>query len=397
MHALDGLKVLDLSRVLAGPWCTQTLADLGADVWKVEEPGKGDDTRIWMPPDINGESTYFLCCNRSKRSVAINLKSEEGRAIIRRMAAEADVFIENFRTGKIEEFGLGYEDLAKINPRLVYCSISGYGRTGPRAEEAGYDFVIQAESGLMSVTGEVEGSPMKLGAPIADIVTGMHAVQAILAALIARGRTGRGQYIDMALLDCTVAMLANVGSAHLATGRTPRRFGNGHAMIVPYQTFAARDAHFLLAVGNDLQFRLLCEWVIGRPELAGDARFATNRGRVENRDVLLPILDEIFAREPAAHWLETLKQAGVPSGKVRSVPEVFASPEAEARGFSATVPDARHGTLRLPVSPLRLSDTPTRMPSAPPRVGEHTLELLQEILGVSFEEVEDWKSQGIVT
>lgn len=387
MLALEGVKVLDLSRVLAGPWCTQTLADLGAEVWKIEEPIKGDDTRSWMPPEINGESTYFLCCNRSKESVAIDIKDPAGQAVVRRLAEKADVLVENFRKGALERFGLGYEQLAAVNPRLVYCSISGYGRTGSRAEEAGYDFAIQAESGLMAITGEPDGMPMKHGIAMTDIVTGMNATQAILAALLAREKTARGQHIDVSLFDSAVALLANVGSGHLATGSEPRRFGNAHATVVPYQLFDSADGVLALAVGNDLQFKNLCIQVLERPDLWADERYQKNRDRVLNRRTLIPALAEVFRTRGTTEWIRLLKLAGVPAGQVRKVSEVFSSPEVAERGLMVEVPDERHGTLRLMASPLRLSGTPVRPPVAPPRLGEHTSDILKRELGMSEEEI----------
>ncbi|WP_342642425.1 CaiB/BaiF CoA transferase family protein [Rhodoligotrophos ferricapiens] len=396
MLALEGLKVLDLSRVLAGPWCTQTLADLGADVWKVENPGAGDDTRTWMPPDINGESTYFLCCNRSKRSIAVNFRDPEGQQLVRDMAAKADVVVENFRKGALERFGLGYEDLRKINPRLIYCSISGYGRTGSRAEEAGYDFAIQAESGLMSITGEVDGEPMKLGVAICDIVSGMNAVQAILAALIVREKTGEGQFIDIALLDSAVNLLANVASGYLATGKAPKRYGNAHASVAPYQVFPASDGSFAVAVGNDLQFRALCSKVVHQPDLAEDPRFATAHGRASNRAELAAILSDIFRTKTKADWFAALKAAGVPGGQIRTVLEVFEAPEARERGMFAEVEDQRHGKLKLPAPALNLRGTPTRKPSAPPRLGEHTDAILRDVLGLDDEALARLRAKGAV-
>lgn len=379
MSPLDGIKVLDLSRVLAGPWCTQTLADLGAEIWKIEAPENGDDTRSWMPPLIGDESTYFLCCNRSKQSVAVDLKSEEGRQIIRDLAAEADILVENFKLGTLERFGLGYEDLKALNPRLIFCSISGYGRTGSRAAEPGYDFSIQAESGLMSITGEPDGAPMKLGVAISDLATGMNATQAILAALYVREKTGRGQAIDIGLFDSAVALLANVASGYLATGSVSKRYGNAHATVVPYQLFATADGTLALAVGNDGQFRSLCLKVLDRPDLADDPRFIRNRDRVDNRDALIPVLETEFLRLPTARWIERLRAAGVPAGQVRNVAQVFASAEVAERGMVASVDDAVHGKLRLMRSPLRFSETPTREPIAPPRLGEHTAEVLERI------------------
>ena len=381
MHPLDGIRVLDLSRVLAGPWCTQTLADLGAEVWKIEEPTRGDDTRGWRPPEIGGESTYFLCCNRSKKSVAIDLRSEAGRETVKALAAQADVLVENYRLGALDRMGLGAEALCALNPRLIYCSVSGYGRTGPRAAEAGYDFVLQAESGLMAITGEPDGAPMKLGVAISDIVTGMNATQAILAALIARERTGRGQVLDIALFDSALALLANVGSGHLATGHAPGRLGNAHATVVPYQLFDTSDGVLALAIGNDSQFRTLCLRVIDRPDLADDPRFLTNRDRNLHREVLVPALAAVFAAAPTDHWIARLRAEGVPGGKVRSVPEALAAPEVAARGMVVEVADAVHGRLRLLGSPLKFSDTPVRAPVAPPRLGEHTEAVLATLSG----------------
>jgi crotonobetainyl-CoA:carnitine CoA-transferase CaiB-like acyl-CoA transferase len=396
MLALEGIKVLDLSRVLAGPWCTQTLADLGADVWKVESPNGGDDTRSWMPPEINGESTYYLCCNRSKRSIAVNFRDPDGQRIIREMAAKADVLVENFRKGALDKFGLGYEDLRKINPRLIYCSISGYGRTGQRSEEAGYDFAIQAESGLMSITGEVDGEPMKLGVAICDIVSGMNAVQGVLAALIAREKTGEGQHVDIALLDSAINLLANVASGHLATGNEPKRYGNAHASVAPYQVFPSSDGNFVLAVGNDGQFRSLCEVVIKRPDLLEDERFVTAKGRATHREELAAILSEIFRTDTKLNWFNALKAAGVPAGQIRTVPEVFAAPEVKERELYAVVDDPKHGKLKIPFTPLKLSGTPARKPTTPPRLGENTGELLQEVLGISEEEIARLRAKGAV-
>jgi crotonobetainyl-CoA:carnitine CoA-transferase CaiB-like acyl-CoA transferase len=396
MTPLSGIKVLDLSRVLAGPWCAQTLADLGADVWKVEEPKRGDDTRGWMPPEIDGESTYYMAANRSKRSIAIDLKHPDGQRIVREMAAKADVLVENYKKGTLERFGLGHEDLARLNSGLIYCSISGYGRTGPRADEPGYDFAIQAESGLMSITGEPEGAPMKHGMAITDLVTGMNAAQAVLAALLARARTGKGQLIDMALLDCGIALLANMASGHIVTGDEPPRLGNAHPSLAPYQLFETSDGDFVLAVGNDGQFRALCEKVIGRADLAADPRFSTSRDRVLNRDALVPELIEVFRKRPTAEWIAALQREKVPCGQVRNLKQVFASPEVAARGLVAQVPDARHGTVRLMRSPLGLRGTPPREPSAPPRLAEHTDVLLREVLGLDAEAIKALRASGAV-
>ena len=392
---LSGIRVLDLSRVLAGPWCTQTLADLGAEVWKIEAPGHGDDTRAWSPPDIDGESTYFLCANRSKESVAINLKHPDGQAIVRDLALQADVLVENYRLGALDAFGLGYEDLAAINPRLIYCSISGYGRTGPRAAEPGYDFVIQAESGLMSITGEPDGAPMKLGVAITDLVTGMNGVQAILAALLARARSGRGQHIDLALLDGAVSVLANVGAGYLAAGHAPQRLGNAHPTVVPYQIFQTRDGSFALAVGNDAQFARLCA-LLDHPEWSADPRYATSRARVMHRDQLVPMLAAQFALMDTGHWLTRIRAAGIPAGAVRSVEQALDAPEIAARGLVAHTPDARHGTLRLLRSPLHLRGTPAREPAAPPRLGEHTDAVLARALDLDEAARTRLRSHGVI-
>ncbi|WP_420393014.1 CaiB/BaiF CoA transferase family protein [Acuticoccus sp.] len=376
MTPLDGIKVLDLSRILAGPSCAQTLADLGAEVWKIEAPGHGDDTRTWMPPEIEGESTYYMCANRSKKSAIVDLKDPEGLRSVLALAAEADVLVENFRLGVLDRIGLGYEAVAKVNPRLIYCSVSGYGRTGPRAAEPGYDFVIQAESGIMAITGQRGGQPIKVGVAVGDLIGGMHAVQGILAALIARGRTGRGQHVDISLLDCAIATLANVATGHLQTGCGYERIGNAHPTVVPYQTFDTSDGVLVLAVGNDTQFAKLCQRVIDQPALAQDPRYVKNRDRVLNRDALVPTLAAIFLGKSTAEWIASLKSAGVPAGEVRTVDEVLSSREVVERQMVVEVPDAKHGTLRLLGSPLKLSDTPVRHPTTPPRHGEHTAEVL---------------------
>ena len=395
MPPLKHIKVLDLSRILAGPWCTQTLADLGAEVWKVES-FEGDDTRLWMPPDIDGQSTYFLCCNRSKKSLVVDLKHPDGQAVVRALATRADVLVENFKDGGMERFGLGYDSLAAANPGLVFCSISGYGRTGPRRAEAGYDFAIQAESGLMSITGEPDGAPMKLGVAVTDIVAGMNAVQAILAAIIARQGTGKGQRIDISLLDGAVALLANVASGHLATGGMPQRLGNAHPTVVPYQLFSTSDGALALAVGNDRQFRNLCEKVLRRPELAVDPRFATNRARVENRGRLIPVLEALFLERGTRVWVARLREAGVPVGEVREVASALASPEIAARDMVATVSDPVHGTLRLVGSPLALRGTPTPPSSAPPQLGADTATILSQVLGLDAAEIGRLRAAGAI-
>lgn len=396
MQPLDGIKVLDLSRVLAGPWCTQTLADLGADVWKIEECARGDDTRTWTTPNIGGKSTYFLCANRSKRSLAIDLKTAEGKAVIRTLAQQADILVENFRKGALERLGLGWEDLHALNKRLIYCSISGYGRTGPRSDEAGYDFAIQAESGLMAITGEADGAPMKLGVAVADIITGMNATQAVLAALIARDKTGRGQHIDMALHDSAVSLLANVGSSYLATGEAPKRYGNAHATVVPYQIFPTRDGVLALACGNDSQFRTLCVKALDLPAFPDDERYKTAGNRAVYRDTLIPALTTAFMKKDTAQWLDLLRDLGVPAGQVRSVPDVLEAEETQARGMIAAVDDPIHGRLRLPASPLRLSDTPVRPPVTPPRLGQHSRVILSQAAGLDPQQIDALIAQGVV-
>ncbi len=396
MLALDGIKVLDLSRVLAGPWCTQTLADLGAEVWKIESPQEGDDTRTWTPPDVGGELTYYLAANRNKKSIAVNIKSAEGQAIIHRLMERADVLVENMRAGTLDKLGLGYAAARAINPRLVYCSISAYGRTSPLADRPGYDFLIQAESGLMSITGWPDGEPTRHGMAITDLVTGMNTAQAVLAALFARERTGEGQFIDMALFDSAVALLANIGSSYINVGLRPRRYGNAHPTIVPYQLFDTADGQLALAVGNNLQFRNLCREVLGRPEIAEDERFRRSHDRVANREVLVPILAEAFAKRGTAEWIALLNKAGVPAGRVRELHEVFASPEAEARGLARRVPHPTAGEVALLASPLRLEGTPVREPTAPPLLGQHTAEVLETVLGANSRQIEDWAAAGVI-
>lgn len=379
--ALDGVRILDLSRVLAGPWCTMTLGDLGADVIKVENPIGGDDTRSWGPTFKDGESAYYLCTNRNKRSVTIDLSAPEGQETVRALAAHCDVVVENFKQGTLERYGLGYETLRQIRPDLIWCSISGYGRESPLADRAGYDYVVQAEGGLMSITGEPQGEPMKVGVAVADLFTGMYAVQAILAAVIARRNDGQGQRIDLALFDCQLAMLANVASATLVSDEEPQRFGNAHASVVPYQVLPVRDGNIVLAVGNDRQFKLLCDIVLERPDLATDARFSTNRSRLAHREALIPLLCEQLSTRDAADWLNRLASTGIPCGQVRSVGAALASPEAKARGMVSQVRHPKLGDLPLVSSPIRMDGTPVRTPSPPPLLGEHTDEVLRELLG----------------
>ena len=379
--SLHGIRILDLSRVLAGPWCTMTLGDLGADVIKIENPKGGDDTRGWGPTFVEGESAYYLCANRNKRSVAVDLSSPEGQRIIRELAVKCDVVVENFKAGALQRYGLDYESLRQIKPDLIYCSISGYGRTSPLADRAGYDYVVQAEAGLMSITGEPDGEPMKVGVAVADLFTGMYAVQAILAAIIARNNDGGGQLIDLALFDCQLAMLANVSSAYLVSGQEPARFGNAHASVVPYQVLPTRDSEIVLAVGNDRQFKLLCEEVLERPGIAADPRYATNRARLDHRDTLIPLLEEALRTRDAADWQQRLASTGIPTGTVRTVGAALQSPEASAREMVTTVQHPKVGPLALVSSPIRMDGTPVVKPSPPPLLGQHTEEVLRELLG----------------
>jgi formyl-CoA transferase len=402
MQPLEGLRVLDLTRALAGPFCTMMLGDLGADVIKVERPWTGDESRGWGPPFVGqpygpypGESAYFLAANRNKRSITVNLKSAEGREIVRRLAAASDALVENFRTGVLDEMGLGYDDLCGVNSRLVYCSISGYGRTGPYAERPGYDFVIQAEGGMMGITGPEEGPPYRVGVPIVDITAGMFAATAILAALRARDVTGEGQLVDVSLLDSQVALLTNVASNYLVGGEPPRRLGNAHPNIAPYEAFRARDRWFGLAAANQGQWAVLCD-VIGRPDLKVDPRFATNSDRVANRDQLLPVLNQAFAARDAGEWLAELCGAGLPCGPINSVADVFAHPQAEARGLTLATEHPTAGPVRFPGFPYKLSGTPAAVRLSPPQLGQHTAEVLGGLLGYSAEDVAGLRERAAI-
>jgi formyl-CoA transferase len=406
IKALDHLRVLDLTRVLAGPWCTQLLADLGADVIKVERPGSGDDTRAWGPPylkDAAGrdttEAAYYLSANRGKRSVTVDIGRPEGQQLVRRLAAASDVLIENYKVGQLARYGLDYARLAAENPRLIYCSITGFGQDGPYKDRAGYDFIIQAMGGFMSITGERDdrpgGGPQKAGVAVSDLMTGMYATVAILAALAQRERTGAGQYIDMALFDTLIAMLANMNMNYLTTDKAPGRAGNAHQNIVPYQVFAAADGHVVIAVGNDGQYARLCE-IAGRPDLAADPRFASNAERVRHRAVLVPLLEEIVREKPAAFWSEKLEAAGVPCGPINSIAEAFADPQAVARGIRIDLPHPTAGNVPLVGMPIRMSASSPNYERPPPLLGEHTDEVLREVAGLSADEIAALRSRGIV-
>ena len=403
---LAGVRVLDLSRVLAGPWCSQTLADLGADVTKVERPGSGDDTRAWGPPylkDTAGadttEAAYYLATNRNKRSITIDIAQPQGQALVRQMAASSDVFIENFKVGDMARYGLDAASLLALNPRLVYCSITGFGQDGPYRERAGYDYAIQAMGGLMSVTGERDdrpgGGPQKVGVAVADLFTGMYATVAILAALRHAEATGQGQAIDMALLDTQVAMLANLGANYLATGISPQRAGNAHQNVVPYQVFRAADGHFILAVGNDRQFAKFCA-VAGLPELARDPRFETNAGRVRHREALIPLLLPVVAARSQADWLKALEAVQVPCGPINNLAEVFADPQVRAREMSVSLPHPLScDGVHLVASPMKLSATPVQYRRPPPLLGQHTDEVLRE-LGLSAADIATLRHQRAI-
>lgn len=371
-----------------------TLGDLGADVLKVEHPVRGDDTRGWAPFK-NGQSAYFLFLNRNKRSVALDISDREVQDMLRSYIAEADIVVENYRVGALEKYRLDYASVREINPRIIYCSITGYGHSSPMAERPGYDFVAQAEGGLMAATGEIDGQPVKVGVAVADLFSGMNATQSVLAALIARDRYGIGQHIDIALLDGQVAAMLNVSSEYLVTGVPPARFGNAHPAVVPYEAFEAEDGYFVLAVGNDLQFATLCREVIGRPEWAEDEKFQTNATRVINRGELADMLNKIFSAKPAADWLRLLTACGVPNGKIRRIDEVLNSPEVIARDMVWSVEHPVIGSLKLVGSPLKLSETPVRRPSAPPMLGEHTDEVLRDVFGVSESALGTMKARGV--
>ncbi|MFN8773335.1 MAG: CaiB/BaiF CoA transferase family protein [bacterium] len=403
---LSHIRVLDLTRVLAGPWCGQNLADLGAEVTKVERPGKGDDSRAFGPPWIKdaagndtAEAAYFVCANRGKQSVTLDLSKPEAQQIVRRLAAQSDVLLENYKVGDLARYGLGYDDLSKENPGLIYCSITGFGQTGPYKDRPGYDFMAQGMGGLMSVTGERDdlpgGGPQRVGVPIVDIMTGMYASIAVCAAIAHRAVSGRGQYIDMALLDTQVAFLSNQGMNYLATGEAPVRLGNTHPNIVPYQTFRTSDGAIILACGNDNLFRKFCE-VAGCAELATDARFATNGKRVENRAALTATLDAVFARRSTKDWVAALEGAGVPNGPINDLKQVFEEPQVIARGMRIDVPHPTAGTVPMVASPMRFSATPIAYEVPPPTLGQHTAEVLAKRLSMSAEEIERLKRDGIV-
>lgn len=404
--ALSHIRVLDLSRVLAGPWAGQILADLGADVIKIERPDTGDDTRHWGPPFLRdeggmntSESAYFMCTNRNKRSLTVDFTQPEGQRLIRELAAQSDIVLENFKVGGLAAYGLDYASLSQVNPRLIYCSITGFGQEGPYAQRAGYDFMIQGLGGLMSLTGrsanEEGAGPIKAGVALTDILTGLYAGNAVLAALAHRDQTGEGQYIDLALLDVQVACLANQAQNYLTTGVPPQRLGNAHPNIVPYQDFPTADGNFILTVGNDGQFRRFSE-AAGCPEWADDPRFSTNQGRVTNRNELIPLIRQATVFKTTAQWISTLEQAGVPCGPINDLAEVFADPQVQARGLRIDLPHPLAGSAPQVANPIRLSATPVQYRNAPPLLGEHTEEVLSDVLGLTAEMIALLRQQHVI-
>ncbi|MDE3074146.1 MAG: CoA transferase [Chloroflexota bacterium] len=392
---LEGVTVLDLTRVLAGPYCGMLLGDLGADVIKVERPGRGDDSRAWSPPSAGGESAYYLSANRNKRGITLNLKHPAGRELLKLLTRQADILMENFKFGDMDAMGAGYEQLASVNPGLIYCSFTGFGAGSPYQHRPGYDFAIQAMSGHMSITGEPEGEPMKFGVAIIDLLTGLYACSAVQAALRHRDQSGQGQYVEVSLLDSALAGLINVASSFLVDGREPLRYGNAHATVVPYQAFAAKDRHFVLAIGNDQQFRLLCQ-LIGQPRLADDERYAANPARVANRQPLLDLLRPIFQEHDAQHWLDLLSNAGIPVSPINSVPEILNDPHVAAREMVVEVPHPTAASVLLMAPPFKLSLTPATVDRHPPTLGEHTFEVLHEKLGLSEKEVDALRQSGAI-
>ena len=404
--ALSHLRILDLSRILAGPWAGQMLADLGAEVIKVERPGSGDDTRGWGPPYLkdpegadSGDSAYYLCCNRNKKSLTVDITRPEGQQLIRQLAAKSDALIENYKVGGLRQYGLDYDSLKELNPRLVYCSITGFGQTGPYAARAGYDFLIQGLGGLMSITGrkdDEEGAgPMKVGVALTDVLTGLYASTSILAALAQRDISGLGQHIDLALLDVQVACLANQGMNYLYTGQAPQRLGNAHPNIVPYQDFPTADGDMILAIGNDSQFAKFCA-IVGRSEWAGDPRYATNDARVKHRATLIPAMRQVTVSRDTAQWIAIFEAEGVPCGPINDLSQVFANEQIRARGMQIAMDHPVGGSIPLVANPMRLSRTPVAYRMPPPLLGQHTRQVLREVLGLSEAAVDQLKAQKVI-
>ncbi|ANP44595.1 CaiB/BaiF CoA transferase family protein [Candidatus Viadribacter manganicus] len=395
--SLAGVRVLDLSRVLAGPWATQILGDFGADVIKIERPGAGDDTRSWGPPFIQngeGDAAYFLSANRNKKSVAIDFAKSEGAELLRKLAPQCQIVVENFRPGGLKKYGLDYASLSAINPSIVYCSITGFGQTGPYAKRPGYDYIIQGMGGLMSLTGEINGEPMKSAVAVADLFTGMYAVSSILAALRHAERTGEGQHLDLSLLDCQIAMLANLGASYLTSGQKPQRFGNQHAAIAPYQVFATADGHIILAIGNDGQFRDFCD--CASSDLCNDPRFATNEARVVHREALTAALSSIMSTRTTSAWVKSLEAADVPCGPINTLDQVFADPHVIARGAVETATRADGTAMQLAVNPVRMSETPPATRFAPPSLGNDTDGVLRQLLAITDAELTALRNVGAI-
>jgi len=406
MKSLGHLRVLDLTRVLAGPWCTQLLADLGAEVIKIERPGSGDDTRAWGPPYLKdaagadtSEAAYYLSANRGKRSVTIDISTVDGQSLLHKLAEQSDIVVENFMVGQLAKYKLDYASLKAISPGVIYCSITGFGQSGPHRMRAGYDFIMQGIGGFMSITGERDdrsgGGPQKAGVAVSDLMTGMYSAVAILAAVTHRERTGEGQYIDMALYDVMLAMLANMNMNYLTSGRAPGRAGNAHPSIVPYQVFAAADGHVVVAVGNDSQFVKFCE-VAGTPDLAADPRYRRNADRVRNREILIGELETILRAKPVAFWTEHLDAAGVPCGAINDIAHALADPQVTARGLRIDLAHALAGHVPMVANPIKLSATPPSYELPPPLLGEHTASVLREYAGVDTDQLQSLKSRGIV-
>jgi crotonobetainyl-CoA:carnitine CoA-transferase CaiB-like acyl-CoA transferase len=406
MGALTGYRVLDLSRVLAGPWCGQTLADLGAEVIKVERPGVGDDTRGWGPPwmkgqsdELTSEASYYQSTNRGKLSVALNLASPQGQELVRALASDCDVLIENYKAGSLAKYGLDYASLSQLNPRLVYCSVTGFGQTGPRAAEPGYDFIVQGIGGLMSITGERDdlpgGGPQKVGVAFSDLMTGLYSTVAIQAALLSREKTGAGQHIDMALLDVQVATLCNQSQNYLASGKPPGRYGNAHANIVPYQVFRASDQDFIIACGNDSQFVALCD-AIGLGHLPADPRFTRNADRVANREAIIEILSRHFLDGRAQEWIDRVHPRGVPIGAINSIAQALDEPQVKARNMLVTIPHPLKADFVTVASPIKMSGTPVEYLRPAPMLGEHTDEVLKRQLGLDDERLAQLKASGVI-
>ena len=393
---LDGVRVLDLTRILAGPYCTMLLGDLGADIIKVEVPGRGDDTRQWGPPfTTGGESAYFLAANRNKRSLTLNLKSERGRSILGELIQQADILIENFRVGTLEKWDLSYEQLKNLRPDLIYCTITGYGYTGPYRDRPGYDFIIQAMGGFMSVTGPEDGEPFRAGIAVADLSSGIYACNAVLAALYARERTGKGQRIDISLLDCQVAMMSYVASNFLVSGEPPQRFGNAHPNLVPYQVFEAQDGYFAFAAGNDLQWANFCR-AVGREAWGTDPLFATNPARLTNRTKLVGLLNELFSTRSVADWIELCEGAGLPVGPINTMEAALSDPQVLARGMVMEVPHPTEGSVPLLRSPLNIPTAPSEVRYPPPTLGQHTDEILSELLNYDSEDIQALRESEVV-